>query len=241
MPSGVQKKKTTEVDDANERKSSRPNHSNRKNNNSNSKKNKAKASAEKTKSPGSHKRPRICQRLVVNCNNSPEHRCCQYEEENPIEVVEPEITETGQAKKEAVVAAQPREAVEVVKPSVGLDELTAPEVKPKPVIKPVTEVKSRPPSPPPPQASSPIVANRVDLKSKPAVVVGEAIPVPLEHPKIVEEHKKYEKIINDEAVPILAKVEGEPYNRIPAHCFTETFDCQVTATPKHECCGFFER
>ncbi len=24
-------------------------------------------------------RPRICERLVINCKNSPEHRCCQYE------------------------------------------------------------------------------------------------------------------------------------------------------------------
>ena len=23
-------------------------------------------------------RPRICERLVINCSNSPEHRCCQY-------------------------------------------------------------------------------------------------------------------------------------------------------------------
>jgi len=27
------------------------------------------------------KKPRICQRLVVNCKSSPEHRCCQFQEE----------------------------------------------------------------------------------------------------------------------------------------------------------------
>ena len=27
-----------------------------------------------------NKRPRICQRLVVNCKSSPDHRCCLYEE-----------------------------------------------------------------------------------------------------------------------------------------------------------------
>merc|ERR1711953_769359 len=34
-------------------------------------------------------RPRICQRLIVNCVSKPEHRCCQYE----VEVAEtPEVT-----------------------------------------------------------------------------------------------------------------------------------------------------
>merc|ERR1711953_165174 len=34
-------------------------------------------------------RPRICQRLIVNCASKPEHRCCQYE----VEVAEtPEVT-----------------------------------------------------------------------------------------------------------------------------------------------------
>merc|ERR1711936_444194 len=31
--------------------------------------------------PGDNlKRPRICQRLVVNCKTSPDHRCCNYEQ-----------------------------------------------------------------------------------------------------------------------------------------------------------------
>ena len=33
-------------------------------------------------------RPRICQRLIINCASKPEHRCCQYE----IEAAKPEIT-----------------------------------------------------------------------------------------------------------------------------------------------------
>ena len=30
------------------------------------------------------KKPRICMRLVVNCNNSPAHRCCQGSDQNSV-------------------------------------------------------------------------------------------------------------------------------------------------------------
>ena len=69
---------------------------------------------------------------------------------------------------------------------------------------------------------------------EPVVVKGEAIPVPLETPSQVEAQIKFEKIINDEVgVNVL---EEEPYERIPAECFTEAFDCDQD--PEDKCCAF---
>ena len=139
-------------------------------------------------------RPRICQRLVVDCKNSPKHRCCRYlqQPENPVSV-EPVIFTS-----------------------------TVPEITTlKDIILP--DVNDR---------------NRVDVDAVPVLVTGEAIPVPLETPEIVEERKKLEQIIN-EGVTAGVPISEAPYDRIPAECFTETFDCQQD--PNHYCCSFLER
>ena len=126
-----------------------------------------KKSSGTTEAPGSKIRPRICLRLVVNCKSSPDHRCCQYEEETPEEVPQDEVAE---------------------------------------------EIK----------------------EDSSAVVKGEAIPVPLE--LVQKDHKKYEQIINEDSVASIP--DEEPYERIPAECFTESFDCEVD--PNHKCCAYLE-
>ena len=68
------------------------------------------------------------------------------------------------------------------------------------------------------------------------LILGEAIPVPLENPAVIAEQQKYEKIINDEVVPTL---EQEPYDRIPAECFTQNFDCE--ADSQNMCCAYIEK
>lgn len=67
------------------------------------------------------------------------------------------------------------------------------------------------------------------------LILGEAIPVPLENPAVIAEQEKYEKIINDEVVPTL---EQEPYDRIPAECFTRNFDCETDS--QNMCCAYIE-
>lgn len=128
-----------------------------------------------TKAPGFNVKPRICERLVINCKNSPEHRCCQYE-------------------------------------ALAAEETT-------------------------PRDDIPVDANTVKVKEVPIVVKGEAIPVPLENPAEEEAFKKYEEIINhDKAASVVP--DDAPYERIPAECFTEAFDCQLD--PGHKCCPFLE-
>ena len=76
---------------------------------------------------------------------------------------------------------------------------------------------------------------RLFLWFKLYLILGEAIPVPLENPAVIAEQEKYEKIINDEVVPSL---EQEPYDRIPAECFTRNFDCETDS--QNMCCAYIE-
>ena len=69
-----------------------------------------------------------------------------------------------------------------------------------------------------------------------SIIKGEAIPVPLENPKVQAEVEKYEKIINDEVGSI--PDTDEPYQRIPAECFTESFNCDND--PTNKCCTILE-
>merc|ERR1712223_169757 len=82
----------------------------------------------------------------------------------------------------------------------------------------------------------PVKANSVKVGDPPIVVKGEAIPVPLENPKVQAEVEKYEKIINDEVGSI--PDTDEPYQRIPAECFTESFNCDDD--PTNKCCTILE-
>ena len=68
-------------------------------------------------------------------------------------------------------------------------------------------------------------------------ILGEAIPVPLETPQVIAEQQKYEQIINDEVV--VPKLEQEPYDRIPAECFTQNFDCVKDS--QNMCCAYLEK
>ena len=69
---------------------------------------------------------------------------------------------------------------------------------------------------------------------KEVVFKGEAIPVP--NPVVVEQQKKFEKIINE--AENVGTVDQEPYERIPAECFTQSFDCDTD--PDFKCCAFLE-
>ena len=60
--------------------------------------------------------------------------------------------------------------------------------------------------------------------------------MPLETPQVIAEQQKYEQIINDEVVP---KLEQEPYDRIPAECFTQNFDCVKDS--QNMCCAYLEK
>lgn len=48
-----------------------------------------------------------------------------------------------------------------------------------------------------------------------------------------EKKLTFESVINDQ-VPVV--LDEQPYERIPAECFTQTFDCQ--ANPANRCCDF---
>lgn len=67
------------------------------------------------------KRPRICIRLVVNCNSSPDHRCCKYAEEDK---EEEEASADGDGEKEetASPAEHEEEPVEEVQVQEELPE-----------------------------------------------------------------------------------------------------------------------
>ena len=54
-------------------------------------------------------------------------------------------------------------------------------------------------------------------------------------PEVASEEPKltFESVINDQ-VPVV--VEEQPYERIPAECFTNVHDC--TANPENRCCDF---
>jgi len=144
-------------------------------------------------------RPRICQRLVVNCKQNSEHRCCQY------------------------ISS----AIDEVKPEVEI-----PKNDPPPT-----------PSPPKPETSNSAVAvevptsNSVAVEAPKEVVKGEVEVVDLEIPVVVEAQNKFAKIINDEVAVGVPK--NEPYQRIPAECFTESFDCDQD--PDNKCCSILEK
>jgi len=144
-------------------------------------------------------RPRICQRLVVNCKQNSEHRCCQY------------------------ISS----AIDEVKPEVEI-----PKNDPPPT-----------PSPPKPETFNSAVAvevptsNSVAVEAPKEVVKGEVEVVDLEIPVVVEAQNKFAKIINDEVAVGVPK--NEPYQRIPAECFTESFDCDQD--PDNKCCSILEK
>jgi len=54
-------------------------------------------------------------------------------------------------------------------------------------------------------------------------------------PEVASEEPKltFESVINDQ-IPVA--VEEQPYERIPAECFTNVHDC--TANPENRCCDF---
>jgi len=138
-------------------------------------------------------RPRICKRLVVNCKKNSEHRCCQYQEVNPV--------------------------IDVVKPE-----------------KEIPKEEPAQPLPPPPK-SKPETSNSVAVEAPKEVVKGEVEVVNLEIPVVVEAQKKFAKIINDEVA--VGAPKNEPYQRIPAECFTESFDCDQD--PDNKCCAILEK
>lgn len=138
-----------------------------------------------------NKKPRICQRLVVNCKKNAEHRCCQYQDVNP--------------------------SIDVVKPEAEI----IPDVDPAP----------------PPEAPKLETPNSVAVNDPQDVVKGEVEVVDLEIPVVVEAQNKYAKIINDEVG--VGAPKTEPYQRIPAECFTESFDCDKD--PDNKCCAILDK
>jgi hypothetical protein len=72
-------------------------------------------------------RPRICQRLVVNCQNNPTHRCCQHEEEAVEESTEVEeiIEEKVTLTHSRVIPVEPN-IVKVHPESVKGEAITVP-------------------------------------------------------------------------------------------------------------------
>ena len=133
-------------------------------------------------------------------------------------------------KPEEVPVTEPVEVSEPVPSSVPV-----PEPVPEPVPVPVSNAINQP-TPETRREDVPVGANRVKTGTKPVIVKGEAIPVPLENPAIKIEVEKYEQIINDEVGSI--PDTDEPYERIPAECFTESFDCDQD--PTNKCCAFIE-
>ena len=75
-------------------------------------------------------RPRICQRLIINCASNPEHRCCQYQVENTVVVVET-TTEAVPVSTTSVRKPQPPRKIPIVPNSV---------VKPPSIVKGMSAV-----------------------------------------------------------------------------------------------------
>ena len=61
----------------------------------------------------------------------------------------------------------------------------------------------------------------------------EDVKSPAEVEDVPEKKLTFESVINDQ-VPVV--LDEQPYERIPAECFTQTFDCQ--ANPENRCCDF---
>ncbi len=72
----------------------------------------------------------------------------------------------------------------------------------------------------------------VEEEVPPVLVLDEA-PVVVAEDSPAESKLTFESVINDQ-VPVVH--EDQPYERIPAECFTNTFDC--TANPENRCCDF---
>ena len=72
----------------------------------------------------------------------------------------------------------------------------------------------------------------VEEEVPPVLVIDEA-PVVVAEDSPAESKLTFESVINDQ-VPVVH--EDQPYERIPAECFTNTFDC--TANPENRCCDF---
>merc|ERR1719510_1424851 len=170
--------------------------------------------------PDNRKRPRICQRLVVNCKTSPDHRCCSYEQK--INTITTEASVTTSPTTTASTTLKPART------------------STRPTTRTTTRTTTASTTPKPARTSTrkglPVKANSVKVGDPPVVVKGEAIPVPLENPKVQAEVEKYEKIINDEVGSI--PDTDEPYQRIPAECFTESFNCDDD--PTNKCCTILE-
>jgi len=158
-------------------------------------------------------RPRICERLVINCSNSPEHRCCQYKV-------------PSQAGAAIVSPA-------VIEEVVLVDEL------------PTGSPPQALPEPEKAEEAAATADNRipVDAEQQSEVIVkkGEVEVVPVEipiEPVVVEAQKKYEKIVNDE-IGVGVLESSEPYQRIPAECFTQPINCDQ-ANADNKCCMYVE-
>ena len=63
------------------------------------------------------------------------------------------------------------------------------------------------------------------------------VEIPIE-PVVVEAQKKYEKIVNDE-IGVGVLESSEPYQRIPAECFTQPINCDQ-ANADNKCCMYVE-
>jgi len=144
-------------------------------------------------------RPRICQRLVVNCKQNSEHRCCQYISPPAIDEVKPEV--------------------EIIKDEPPTPSPTKPETSNSVAVEEIP------------------TSNSVAVEAPKEVVKGEVEVVDLEIPVVVEAQKKFAEIINDEVAVGVPK--NEPYQRIPAECFTESFDCDQD--PDNKCCSILEK
>lgn len=156
-------------------------------------------------------RPRICERLVINCSNSPEHRCCQYK--------------------------VPSQALDEVLPVVQLPTGNPPQALPEPENQALPEPEK--------EAAVAIADNSIPVNAvqQPEVIVkkGEVEVVPVEipiEPVVVEAQKKYEEIVNDE-IGVGVLESSEPYQRIPAECFTQPINCDQ-ANADNKCCMYVE-
>ena len=160
-------------------------------------------------------RPRICERLVINCSNSPEHRCCQYK-------VPSQAAGAAEVAEAAIISPTLIEEVVLVDPPQALPEPEKAE-----------------------EAAVATADNRipVDSEQQSEVIVkkGEVEVVPVEipiEPVVVEAQKKYEKIVNDE-IGVGVLESSEPYQRIPAECFTQPINCDQ-ANADNKCCMYVE-
>ena len=113
-------------------------------------------------------RPRICERLVINCSNSPEHRCCQYK--------------------------VPSQALDEVLPvdQLPVDQLPTgnpPQALPEPEKEAAVAIADNR-IPVNAEQQSEVIVKKGEVEVVP-------VEIPIE-PVVVEAQKKYEEIVNDE-------------------------------------------